>query len=202
MEKKKIIDLIKLEVLGCINEKDSETLRLAKETDLEFPWKDLGDYQNLVALLPSALTLEFPAGEVKDKVAMKLYNIRDEIKAKVDAKKALLQPVLQNEEQTGIEEVQLEEIEVLQNESELSPISVVERTDLKRTVEEIPVKTDQRGRPIGDRELVEKAVREYFKSNLESQLNSIKKKASQNFIIAIAFFVISLILILILFFKG
>jgi len=92
MEKKKAIDLIKLEVLDCLNNADAETLSLSKEVDSDFPWKELGEYQNLAAFLSVALPLEFPVSELKDKVALKLYNMRDEIKAKLDAKKALEKP--------------------------------------------------------------------------------------------------------------
>jgi hypothetical protein len=100
MEKKKLIELIKLEVLDCLNKADEETLRLSKEVDSDFPWKELGEYQNLAALLPVALPIEFPVSELKDKVALKLYNMRDEIKAKLDAKKIPEEiPVLQEVEE-------------------------------------------------------------------------------------------------------
>ena len=89
MERKKIIELIKLEVLNCLNEKDREELQLLRLTSDDFPWKELAEYQLITALLPSVLELRNPAVELKDKTAMKLYNIRDEIKAKIDAKKAL-----------------------------------------------------------------------------------------------------------------
>ena len=89
MERKKIIELIKLEVLNCLNEKDREELQLLRLTNDDFPWKELAEYQFITALLPSVLEIRNPAVELKDKTAMKLYNIRDEIKAKIDAKKAL-----------------------------------------------------------------------------------------------------------------
>jgi len=52
MEKKKAIDLIKLEVLDCLNDGDTETLRLSKEVDSDFPWKEL---ENIRTLLPFCL---------------------------------------------------------------------------------------------------------------------------------------------------
>jgi len=93
MDKKKSVDLIKLEVLGSINDKDRETLQTLKNEGEDFPWKELGEYQNLIAMLPLSLELKHPATELKDKTAMKLYSIRDQIKAKVDAKKAAEMPV-------------------------------------------------------------------------------------------------------------
>jgi len=93
MDKKKSVDLIKLEVLGSINDKDRETLQTLKNEGEDFPWKELGEYQNLIAILPLSLELKHPATELKDKTAKKLYSIRDQIKAKVDAKKVAEMPV-------------------------------------------------------------------------------------------------------------
>ena len=100
MDKKKSIDLIKLEVLGCITDKDKEALQKIKDEGGEFPWKEQGDYQNLIAMISLSLELKHPASELKDKTAMKLYNIRDEIKAKIDAKKTLEIPLEPVEEAT------------------------------------------------------------------------------------------------------
>jgi hypothetical protein len=213
MEKKKIVDLIKLEVLGCINQKDSEALSSAKETEAEFPWKELGDYQNLAALLPIAQKLEFPAAELKDKVAMKLYEIRDVIKAKLDAKKAIEEPEpeIQVEELNEIEEeeeIQLEEISSTAmkevesttiKEVEIPQVSVAEKPEVRRTVEEMPARVDHRVKTAVDRDMVERTVREYLKSNLEDQLSSVKQSISKNFYLSLIFFIITLILIVVVF---
>ncbi|RQW78774.1 MAG: hypothetical protein EHM79_21225, partial [Geobacter sp.] len=166
MEKKKAIDLIKLEVLDCLNNADAETLSLSKEVDSDFPWKELGEYQNLAAFLSVALPLEFPVSELKDKVALKLYNMRDEIKAKLDAKKKLEEPPVLVEEEKEIidEEFIVEEINVPVIEEEISPLSVSGRIEQKRT-EEISAKSDLRNKVTFDKELVEKTVKEYFKSH-------------------------------------
>jgi len=215
MEKKKIIDLIKLEVLGCINQKDSEVLHLAKETEVEFPWKELGEYQNLAALLPIALNLEFPAAELKDKVAMKLYEIRDEIKAKLDAKKALEEPeplvLVEEPKEVEEEEIHLEEISapIIKEadspsikEVEIPQVSIAEKPEVRRTVEEPAPRIDHRVKAAVDKDMVERVVREYLKSNMEDQLSSVKQSISKNFYLSIIFFVIALILIVVLFLKG
>jgi hypothetical protein len=215
MEKKKIVDLIKLEVLGCINQKDSEALRSAKETETEFPWKELGDYQNLAALLPIALKLEFPVSELKDKVAMKLYEIRGEIKAKIDAKKALEEPeplvLVEEPKEVEEEEIHLEEISSTATkeaetsaikEIEIPQVSVAEKTEIRRTVEEPTARIDHRVKAAVDKDMVERVVREYFKSNMEDQLSSVKQSISKNFYLSIIFFIITLILIVVLFLKG
>jgi hypothetical protein len=199
MEKKKLIELIKLEVLDCLNKADEETLRLSKEVDSDFPWKELGEYQNLAALLPVALPIEFPVSELKDKVALKLYNMRDEIKAKLDAKKIPEEiPVLQEVvEEIVEEEIQLDEINITAQEEEVAQVSVANKFEQKRIAEE--VKADLRSKVTFDKELVEKTVKEYLKFHFEPELKSIKSDIKRNLIISIVFFAISLILIAILF---
>jgi hypothetical protein len=205
MEKKKAIELIKLEVLYCLNESDSEALRISKEVDADFPWKELGEYQNLAALLPVALALEFPVSELKDKVALKLYNMRDKIKAKLDAKKALEKPPapIVEEEIVVDEEINVDDINVsIQEEESDRVVSVAEKIEHKRMVEEIAVKTDLRSKVTIDKELVEKTVKEYLKSHFEPELRSIRKDIKRNLIISLALFVISLVLIVALFLMG
>jgi len=199
MEKKKLIELIKLEVLDCLNKADEETLRLSKEVDSDFPWKELGEYQNLAALLPVALPIEFPVSELKDKVALKLYNMRDEIKAKLDAKKIPEEiPVLQEvEEQIVEEEIQLDEINIITQEEEVPQVTVANKFEQKRIAEE--VKADLRSKVTFDKELVEKTVKEYLKFHFEPELKSINAGIKRTLIISIVLFAISLILIAILF---
>ena len=204
MEKKKAIDLIKLEVLDCLNNGDAETLRLSKEVDSDFPWKELGEYQNLAAFLSVALPLEFPVSELKDKVALKLYNMRDEIKAKLDAKKKLEEPpVLVEEEEIIVdEEITIDEISVPVIEEEIAPVAVAGRIEQKRIAEDVSIKTELRNKAAFDKELVEKTVKEYIKSHIEPELRSIRNSIKRNFIISLALFAISIILIVILFVMG
>jgi hypothetical protein len=204
MEKKKAIDLIKLEVLDCLNDGDAETLRLSKEVDSDFPWKELGEYQNLAAFLSVALPIEFPVSELKDKVALKLYNMRDEIKAKLDAKKKLEEPpVLVEEEEIIVdEEITIDERSVPVIEEEIAPVAVAGRIEQKRIAEDVSIKTELRNKAAFDKELVEKTVKEYIKSHIEPELKSIRNSIKRNFIISLALFAISIILIVILFVMG
>ena len=204
MEKKKAIDLIKLEVLDCLNNGDAETLRLSKQVDSDFPWKELGEYQNLAAFLSVALPLEFPVSELKDKVALKLYNMRDEIKAKLDAKKKLEEPpVLVEEEEIIVdEEITIDEISVPVIEEEIAPVAVAGRIEQKRIAEDVSIKTELRNKAAFDKELVEKTVKEYFKSHIEPELRSIRNSIKRNFMISLTFFAIIIILIVILFVMG
>lgn len=73
MDNKKSIELIILEVLGCLDIDERSNLQLLKETDENFPWKALSQYQNLSALLPSILKIsELPPAAVKARMISKL----------------------------------------------------------------------------------------------------------------------------------
>ncbi len=83
-DKKEYHDFIFAYALGCLDESDLVDLKNFLDSNEDFFWQELGEYQNLSSLLPSILAIENPLPEVKDKVARKLYRIRNEIKAKRD----------------------------------------------------------------------------------------------------------------------
>src|SRR3990170_2328337 len=84
---KEYYDLLYAYTLGCLDNEELEQLKKYLDTGENFPWQELGEFQNLSSLLPSILSIESPKQEVKDKVARKLYRIRQEIKIKRDARK-------------------------------------------------------------------------------------------------------------------
>jgi len=76
MDKSRSTELIILEVLGCLDEKDRKILQVMKETDENFPWKVLAEYQNLSALLPSILKIEnLPSSRTKEIMVKKLHSL-------------------------------------------------------------------------------------------------------------------------------
>jgi len=75
------MELLQAKALGCLDpEEDALFTKLMKE-DENFPWQELGHYQNLVAFLPTLLDIEVPEPEVKDNVAQKLYELGEKDKA-------------------------------------------------------------------------------------------------------------------------
>jgi len=233
MDKKKSLDLIKLEVLGCLNEKDNESLQAMKAEGVEFPWKVLGDYQNLIANLPLALELKYPASDLKDKTATKLYNIRDQIKAKVDTKKAQQMPAqpvevipefLESievqekfEENVTAEQIEVEEKVFAEVEEGIhfhadesiegidEPVKFVSKFKEKsepenqfRQTAELEVKEPLKA--VVDRDVIEKVTREYIKAHLEREIESLSNSVKKNRILSLILFVISLVLILALYF--
>jgi len=227
MDKKKIVDLIKLEVLRCLSEKDNESLQSLKVEEIEFPWKELGDYQNLIALLPLSLELDHPSNELKNKTAMKLYDIRDQIKAKIDARKAQELPevpaaelslsvesveVIEPAEQIEVEEKVLVEVEEGVQFISDEPLAAKEQSfgfvsDFKgkdesetlshHTNDEISAK--QPPKPVTEKEMIEKVVKDFIKTHMEREHESLRSNINKNKILSIVLFVISLLLIVALF---
>jgi len=68
MEKLRITELIKIDSLGCINSKDSAELLKHMQDNKEFPWKLMGDFQNLTALFAVMAEPEIPSKKVKEKL--------------------------------------------------------------------------------------------------------------------------------------
>ena len=229
MEKKKIVDLIKLEVLSCLSDKDRDNLQSLKTEGSEFPWKTLGDYQNLIAFLPLVLELKYPANDLKDRTAMKLYSIRDQIKAKIDAKKALENPVqpevefsesiVNTEEVVMTEQIEVEESVLAEVEEGVQFSNVNSATgkdDAFRFVSKFKEKSEQEElirqtaeivareapKAVIDKELVEKIARDFLKSHLERELESIRKTVGKNKILTFILFIVSVILIIAAYFIN
>ncbi|MBT8393150.1 MAG: hypothetical protein KJO48_15400, partial [Ignavibacteria bacterium] len=202
MDNKKKIELLKLSAIGCINEDDQATLNSLMLEDENFPWNELGEFQNLAALIPSSLVIETPNWELKDKVARKLYNLRDEIKSQQKQKTTVEQPVetsdqLINEsgeaisiEDSGLELTSADDIE-LPVEEKISNESVVEgevelpQTNVKHSV---------------DRELIERTTKDYIDSHFEKEIKSTQKNIKKSLLLSLILFVISLLLIVFMFF--
>lgn len=75
-------DLLYAYSLGCLDGEDLKKLQEHFDSGDDYSWQELGEFQNLTALLPSILEIEIPGPDLKDKVARKLYRLRGEKKPK------------------------------------------------------------------------------------------------------------------------
>jgi hypothetical protein len=78
------MELLQAKALGCLDPEDDALFTKLMKEDETFPWQELGNYQNLVAFLPTLLDIEVPEPEVKDDVARKLYELGEKDKAEKD----------------------------------------------------------------------------------------------------------------------
>lgn len=78
------MELLQAKALGCLDPEDDALFTKLMKEDENFPWQELGHYQNLVAFLPTLLDIEVPEPEVKDEVARKLSEHGEKDKAETD----------------------------------------------------------------------------------------------------------------------
>lgn len=74
-------ELIFAGVLGCLDFSDQTKLNEYIKAQGEMP-SSLGEFQNIAAMLPVILKPESPDPQLKDKIARKLYRIKDEVRSK------------------------------------------------------------------------------------------------------------------------
>jgi hypothetical protein len=199
MDKKKAIELIKSQVLGCLDPNTEEELRVYAATGDDFPFEELGQYQNLSALLPLNLTLEVPEVAVKNNVAERLY----ELKSELEATKIVEEEIVIEEKTSDaftIDENKLAEENLVEEEvsfdeelkiEESSAMEVIEEAKVHPPIEEI--KKEKKLKDIVDKEDFEKRTREYISSYYDSIIKDLNNQSKKTLFISIAAAVLALI---------
>ena len=77
MDKKRVTELILLQAAGSTNEQEQEELKILQETEKNFPWNKLADFQNKISLMPSVLSTETPSEEIKESFLKKMDSVSD-----------------------------------------------------------------------------------------------------------------------------
>lgn len=77
MEKSRVIELIKLDVLDVNIKQDAEALQSLKKNNADFPWEEYGYYQNLVALMAATSSLQIPSPALKKVVLSKVLSYKN-----------------------------------------------------------------------------------------------------------------------------
>jgi len=65
---KKVSPLVKLDALGCLSLEERKLLNELRKNDPDFLWKELGEYQNLTALLATTISIEYPGHELNSEI--------------------------------------------------------------------------------------------------------------------------------------
>ncbi len=97
-----IKDLLFAYTLGCLDKEDLLKFEDFLKNSDDVPEQQLGEYQNLTALLPTILNIETPSAKAKDKVARKLYRIKDEKReqsTKTESNPEITEPGIAEEKQ-------------------------------------------------------------------------------------------------------
>ena len=82
IDEQKVFGLLQAKALGCLDADTDKELQDYVDDGHLFPWEDLGIYQNTASLLPLTLHLEIPDSELKDRVALKLIKLSEELRSK------------------------------------------------------------------------------------------------------------------------
>ncbi|MCU7503400.1 MAG: hypothetical protein HF314_10015 [Ignavibacteria bacterium] len=82
MSGKKFNEMIFAFSAGCLDSNEQREFLEYLKSGQRIPENELGELQNVMALLPAMLELEMPQAGLKDKVAKRLYRMREELRAK------------------------------------------------------------------------------------------------------------------------
>jgi len=204
MDRNKSVDLIKSYVLGCLNPEVEKELKSLMEDTENFPLQELGQYQNLVAMLPLNLSLETPGAEVKANISRKISELRAEPESPKQVEEVVIsdQILLDDDEQVFIYESPQETPEMFEEVSENTEVLIEENiaaketlTPLKRKAEKIEkvmpktAEEHKRGnkmRDVLDKEEFEKMIKEYIDAYYLKMFEDMREESKKTFYIAIA----------------
>lgn len=203
MDSKKQIELIKLSTIGCISEEDQTSLNSLMVEDENFPWKELGEFQNLVALLPSALVIETPSWELKDRVARKLYKLRDEVKSQKEEEKPVVETAVTTEQlvEEPEEGITFEKNAVDIIDSDLAQAPPQQKIPDEPILETKSGLTKSKSKESLDKELIEKTTKEYISTYFAKEIELTQKSIKKSFLLSLVLFIVVLLLIGFMYFK-
>ncbi|MEO8233272.1 MAG: hypothetical protein ABI638_13390 [Ignavibacteriota bacterium] len=81
IDEQKVIGLLQAKALGCLDADENEGFQEFIDAGHLFPWDELGKFQHVASLLPLALQLELPDPALKDRVALKLIKLSEQLRA-------------------------------------------------------------------------------------------------------------------------
>lgn len=87
MAERIIQEMISAYAAGCMDKENFEQFRNYKDSRGELPEGELGELQNLMALIPTILEPEQPNPKLKNRVAKRLMSLQEEIKGKIKQQK-------------------------------------------------------------------------------------------------------------------
>ncbi len=76
--RKELVEMLYAYSIGCLDKAEFLKLREYIRSNEDYAWEEMGEFQNLSAMLPAILNVESPERQLKDKVARKLYRLREQ----------------------------------------------------------------------------------------------------------------------------
>ena len=221
-------ELLQAKALGCLDPEDDARFTKSMREDENFPWQELGHYQNLVAFLPTLLDIEIPEPEVKDNVARKLYELgekfkagkEDEVKQNTIAKEKELDKI--EEDGVILEEEPIEKAEIPAVGEDLADVSNTNKeisfkehgvllqspsNDEKKVMREPLIKKQQGGPETKTtptqpkKEFEQKSVKSYVSKFPAGAADGESSKSRSGLIVTVILFVVTLLALIFVYFK-
>ena len=183
-------DLIYAYALGCLDQDEVIKFKDNVLHNENFAWDELGEFQNLTALMTSILAVEIPKPEVKEKVAEKLYNLKNEVPPETQLPETAenFEPIEEKESENLFEpELEINDNELPEHqemktstfEGEIIDASNEEpSTEIEKLNEEIPTESFEK---IDENELEQNEnLKDDFFTNTENQNEEFKLENEKN----------------------
>jgi hypothetical protein len=113
MNEIRIKDLLQAKVLGCLDAQENEAFLQSMKDDSEFPWQEFGQYQNLVAHMPTLLEVEIPDPELKNKVLKEFQDQSKPSQSKIESEQENIPDLSETIEVNDDEDLIIEEEEII-----------------------------------------------------------------------------------------
>lgn len=204
MDKNSATKLIKAKALGCLEQIEEIELSEFMETAEEFPWAELGEYQNLVSLLPLYLPLELPGNEVKDNLVNKLTELRNQLFPVQEEEQELVEeelPAFEEEKVPDEVEINMQDIDV-DVEPDLSIQDNVIPDEPEEEILETKEEISSERRPTFKRDIFDeqreksdRRIRESIKK-LDDEIAELEQTVKRNFMISLGVFVVLIVIVI------
>lgn len=154
MADKAIHEMISAFTTGCMDKDNFLQFREYVSSGGDLPPGELGEFQNIISLIPSILELETPDPNLKEKVAKKLLDYKDEVREKIKQQKSQEKPKdtpvvpkdgkvhslseLDKDAVRTLSDEEMKKVESVFNEEELTPRPTVETPPPTKTINPEP----------------------------------------------------------------
>jgi Fe2+ transport system protein B len=118
MDKIRANELLPAKALGCLDAEENENFLKLMEEDNDFPWQEFGQYQNLVAHMPTLLEFETPDSEVKNNIVNEIQAQSKEVPSEEEVETEAAPDLSDSIEVIEDEDLIIEEEEIIPSELE------------------------------------------------------------------------------------
>lgn len=205
MENSTALKLLKAKALGCLDHSEDRELINHMETAEEFPWAELGEYQNLVSLLPLYLPLELPGNEVKDVLSDRLIELKNQLFPVQEEEPVLVEEeVVTFEEEKISDEKELDMLDIQNvDEPEVEINDDVSLEEPRELIQELKEEDIPESKPVYKKDLLDeqreksdRRLRESIKK-LDDEIFKLDQTVKRNFFISLG--VIAVLFIIVIF---